>query len=113
MVMGRGKSKPVWMICSLILLRAVNGNGQQIDRKCFGDSCLRLVITNGKVVAERSGEVPGQLELGKYDPRGKSLVRSSDAPIGYSRTPRGWTAVVTAYIPEKYLLWTELRIYIF
>jgi len=85
-----------------------------VDRQCYQRDCLTLVIENGKVLGQRSGGFsPGNLELGKYDVRGASLVSAKEAPVLYSKTRRGWVGLVAAYIPEEALLWPQLRLYIF
>ena len=99
---------------AFLFVTAAPVTAKQLDRKCDQGDCLALVVENGNVLGQRTGEFsPGKLEIGKYDPKGARLVSPKEAPIMYSKTQRGWVAVVAAYIPEDVLLWPQLRLYIF
>jgi len=102
----------VTMMCSLMWATA--SIGQVINRECSRGNCLSLAIRNSTVVAERTGEFsPGRLVIGKHDARGAGLSSSGEATVFYGRTARGWSALIAAYIPADFLLWPELRLYVF
>lgn len=76
--------------------------------------CFVLGLENGKVFGELTGEIAARREIGNYDPRCKPFVPKTEAPIRCARTAAGWTAIVTAYIPEEFNLYApRLRVYIF
>jgi hypothetical protein len=104
---------------ALLVFQPRLASAKIVDKKCvqgkLNEYCLLLRVKNGKVFAESSGggDFPGKLEIGNFDSRGTSLVPSTEAPILYSRTDRGWVAVITAFVPPDFALWSELRLYIF
>jgi hypothetical protein len=103
---------------ALLVFQSRLASAKIVDKKCEqgkrNEYCLVLRIENGKVFAKSSGgDFPGKREIGNFDSRGMSLVPSTEAPILYSRTERGWVAVVTAFVPPDFVWWPELRLYIF
>lgn len=108
-----GKLGLVLIVCSLAI-GAWTSAAQEIKRECSYGDCLSLAIRDGTVVAERTGAFStGTLQIGKHDARGARLLPSSEVPVFYGKTQRGWVAVVAAYIPRDFLLWPELRLHIF
>ena len=89
-------------------------HSKELSRRCLQEDCVVLTVEGGKVFAERTGEFAGKREVANYDSKGASLVPKTEAPIRFSKTPGGWTAVVTAYLPEEFDFDApELRLYLF
>jgi len=88
--------------------------GRELDHRCLEGDCVILSVQNGKVFAERTGEFAGKREIERVDNAGIPFVPSTEAPIRYARTSRGWVAVVSAFLPKEYDFdGPELRLYIF
>jgi hypothetical protein len=97
-----------------VCLATLSCHGEELSRRCLQGDCVVLLLEEGKLFAERTGEFAGKREIGNYDSKGASLVPKTEAPIRFSKTQRGWTAIVTAYLPEQFDFDApELRLYLF
>lgn len=105
---------PVLQLIPLAMLVVVSAcSAKELDRRCLAGDCVILMIESGKVLVERTGEFAVKREVAKYDQRGAPLVPSNEAPILYAETPRGWIAIVTAFLPREFDFDApELRVYI-
>ncbi len=98
----------------IVILAATLCHGKELNRICLQGDCVVLTEEAGKVSVERTGEFAQKREVGIYEPRAASLVPQTEAPIRFSKTQNGWTAVVTAYLPEQFDFDApELRLYLF
>jgi len=101
-----------FLFLTLAFMAGTAQSAQQLDRKCFQSDCLTLAVEKGIVFGQHTGPQVGKLKIGEFDARGIGFVPTTEAPIQYSRTERGWVAVVAARVPKDFILWPELRLYL-
>ena len=76
--------------------------GTEIDKKCDRGDCMVLIVNNGDVQVQITGEYRAKRTVGRFDVAVRNYVPNREAPIKHMMTNNGWLVIVTVALPEAF-----------